>query len=263
MPDSVDGILEDWSVQRPDLDFSPVGVVTRLARVRAHLDAGLARVFDPFDLSPADFQVVVTLRRAGAPYRLPQATPVAQLGLTSGTVSVRVDRLARRGVVVQEPARPRRCPRDARATDRRGLPPVPHHRAGPPAQRGPPAVRVGQRRGAQLAELLRRLLSSFESPGIDLARPLGLRLEAAHLARERRVVAGLSDTPGLLVLEVAPAGPAADAGVRIGDLVVAVNGTPVRDTATLGAALSHRQDPVRLWLRRGNDAVELDVRRPR
>jgi hypothetical protein len=36
----------------------------RLARVRAHLDAGLAAVFDRYELSPADFQVIVTRRRA-------------------------------------------------------------------------------------------------------------------------------------------------------------------------------------------------------
>jgi hypothetical protein len=39
-----------------------------LARVRGHLDAELVAVFDRYELSPADFQVIVTLRRAGAPF---------------------------------------------------------------------------------------------------------------------------------------------------------------------------------------------------
>jgi hypothetical protein len=61
----------------------------RLARVRAHLDAELAAVFDRYELSPADFQVIVTLRRAGAPFQMPQARLLTALGLTSGTISVR------------------------------------------------------------------------------------------------------------------------------------------------------------------------------
>src|SRR6266851_1960831 len=43
--DSVDALLQSWAERRPDLDFRPVGVITRLARVRAHLDAELEEVF--------------------------------------------------------------------------------------------------------------------------------------------------------------------------------------------------------------------------
>jgi hypothetical protein len=43
--DSVDHVLADWARERPDLDFTPVGVVTRLARVRGYLDAAVASVF--------------------------------------------------------------------------------------------------------------------------------------------------------------------------------------------------------------------------
>jgi hypothetical protein len=43
--DSVDQLLDDWNRERPDLDFSPVGVVTRLAKVRTYLDAELTAVF--------------------------------------------------------------------------------------------------------------------------------------------------------------------------------------------------------------------------
>ena len=64
--DYVDRLLRDWVQQRPDLDFSPVGIVTRLERVRSHLEAGLKQVFDRYDLSAADFVVIVSLRRAGA-----------------------------------------------------------------------------------------------------------------------------------------------------------------------------------------------------
>jgi hypothetical protein len=53
--DDVDRLLADWAGQRPDLDFTPVGVVTRLSRLCGYLDAELAGVFARFGLTSADF----------------------------------------------------------------------------------------------------------------------------------------------------------------------------------------------------------------
>ena len=39
MHDSVDALLASWRAARPDVDFSPVAVVSRLGRVRGHIDA--------------------------------------------------------------------------------------------------------------------------------------------------------------------------------------------------------------------------------
>ena len=83
--------------ERPDRDFSPVGVITRLARARTYLDAELRAVFARFGLTAADFTVIITLRRSGAPYTMPQARLMDALGQTSGTVSVRLDRLEHSG----------------------------------------------------------------------------------------------------------------------------------------------------------------------
>ncbi len=38
----MDRVLADWAGQRPDLDFTPVGVVTRLSLIRSYLHAELA-----------------------------------------------------------------------------------------------------------------------------------------------------------------------------------------------------------------------------
>ena len=85
-----------------DLDY-PVGVVTRLSRLRGYLDAELAGVFARYGLTSADFLVIVSLRRGGPPYRMPQARLMDALGLTSGTVSVRLDRLEKSGIVTRDP----------------------------------------------------------------------------------------------------------------------------------------------------------------
>src|SRR5690348_15577220 len=51
VPDSVDRILAAWAEQAPELPVAPVGVVTRLARVRLRLDEELAGLFAQYDLS--------------------------------------------------------------------------------------------------------------------------------------------------------------------------------------------------------------------
>ncbi len=236
--DSVDRLLGDWARERPDLDFAPVGIVTRLARVRSHLETELERVFDRYDLSPADFVVIVSLRRAGAPYRLPQAGLMSRLALTSGTVSVRVDRLVKRGVVVREPSPGDRRGQLVRLTDK-GLrlfdEIAPVHLAN--EERLLSALTPDER--STLTDLLRRLLLSFEPGNPGAVRSLGLQLEPAHVARRRRAAVGLSDPPGLLVADHPPEGsPAAAAGLTRGDLITAIDGRPVLSDTALSDAIS-------------------------
>ncbi len=52
--------------------MAPVGIVTRVGRVRARLEEELARLFTAYDLTNADFVVISSLRRAGQPYELSQ-----------------------------------------------------------------------------------------------------------------------------------------------------------------------------------------------
>ena len=225
--DSVDELLADWSRERPDLDVSPIAIVVRLARIRAHLDAATQHVFDEYDLSAADFVALVSLRREGPPYRLTQVQLVQRLALTSGTVSVRIDRLVRRGVVVRE----------ADDVDRRvqwvRLTPLgmrlfdeiaPAHLMN--EDRLLSALTAEQR--VQLADLLRVLLVAFEQETFPVP-VLGIALLAAHEARARRAAVGLSDITGVLVAAPPERGsPAARAGLRQGDLITAVDGVPVR-----------------------------------
>ena len=62
-------------------------------------------------------------------------------------------------------------------------------------------------------------------------------------------VFGLEDANGAVVATV-PAGPAKDAGIRLGDVIVAVDGTPVQDTGDLME---------RIALRRPGERVRLDI----
>jgi len=101
--DSVDALLASWQERRPDLDFSAVAVVARLARVRAHIDAELDRVFSAHGLSAPSFGVLVTLARVDDGDGVSQRRLMDELGLTSGTISVRMDRLVADGLVDRRP----------------------------------------------------------------------------------------------------------------------------------------------------------------
>jgi len=259
----MDRLLADWAEQRPDLDFTPVGVVTRVARLHGHLDAGLASVFARFGLTSADFVVIVTLRRGGAPYRMPQARLMDALGLTSGTVSVRLDRLEKGGIVTREPD-----PASARGslvqlTDK-GLElfdrVAPVHLAN--EDRLLSALSPAERE--VLADLLRRLLSSFESATTDVAARLGLVLEPARLARARRQAVGLSDRVGLLVASVEPGSASDVAGVERGDLLTSLDGMEVISSTGLARQLENLlgRRTARAGLVRGNEDMTVRLTLP-
>jgi DNA-binding MarR family transcriptional regulator len=207
--------------------------------------------------------VIVALRRDGPPHAMTQARLMAELALTSGTVSVRVDRLVDRGIVVREPSAADRRAQVVRLTaeglrlfDELG----PRHLAN--EDRLLSALSTEERE--VLAGLLRRLLASFENGGVHAGLWLGMRLEAAHVARARRTSVGLSDAAGLLVADVLPGTPAADAGISRGDLLVAVDGVELRSHATFAGALERARGTgrLRLSLLRGEEPAFVEIRVP-
>jgi S1-C subfamily serine protease len=79
----------------------------------------------------------------------------------------------------------------------------------------------------------------------SLAQELGLR----------------SDTQGLVVMEVDPSGPAADAGIRRGDVIEQVNQQPVRSVADLRSAIDRSGNkPLLLLVTQRGTTVFVTVR---
>jgi len=97
--DEVDRIVEAWSRGRPDLDFTPLQVLSRVARLAKHLDRARRTSFSDSGLEPWEFDVLAALRRAGAPYRLSPKALLQQTLVSSGTMTNRIDRLVERGLV--------------------------------------------------------------------------------------------------------------------------------------------------------------------
>jgi DNA-binding MarR family transcriptional regulator len=101
--DDVDRIVEAWRRERPDLDFAPLYIFSRVSRLARHLDRARGSAFAEHGLEGWGFDVLSALRRAGPPYELSPGQLVAQTLVTSGTMTNRVDRLAARGLVGRAP----------------------------------------------------------------------------------------------------------------------------------------------------------------
>ncbi len=163
-PDHVDAILEQWRRERPDLDPSPIGLIGRLHRLGDVLNVELRKVFAQAGLGDGDFDVLVTLRRNGAPYELTPGELCASTMVTSSAVTKRIDRLERAGLVTRtvstEDARSRRI----RLTEA-GFGLVDRLMAVHVANEHRLVSGLSERDRAQLAAILRRWGQALESPG--------------------------------------------------------------------------------------------------
>ena len=108
--DEVDRIILAWQIERPDLDVSPMEVYSRVARLARHLDLARKEAFNTQGMEPWEFDVLSVLRRAAAPYSLTPGTLLQELLVSSGTMTNRIDRLEKKGLVKRTPS-----PHDRRA----------------------------------------------------------------------------------------------------------------------------------------------------
>lgn len=259
--DYVARLISGWHAERPDLEVDPVAIVNRVGRLAAYFAAEIERVFAGSAITSADFAVLANLRRAGRPFQLTQRQLMDALRLTSGTVSVRIDRLAERGMVRRDPAPDARgvlvtlTEAGARTFDAL----APEHLAN--EARLVASLEPGQQ--ATLAMLLQLLLVEYE-PGVE-NRPderLGLVVAPAHTGLRRRAAVGLAPQPGLLVESVRPGGPAAAAGIRAGDLLVRTRTQELRSLTCLAQAIDGARS-VAIDIYRADADMTLTVKVPR
>jgi DNA-binding MarR family transcriptional regulator len=107
--DEVERLVRGWRSVRPDVDVSPLEVLSRVSRLARHLDRQRTAVFARHELEIWSFDVLSALRRA-APAGLSPGQLLAQTLVTSGTMTNRLDHLERRGLVRRRPD-----PSDARS----------------------------------------------------------------------------------------------------------------------------------------------------
>jgi DNA-binding MarR family transcriptional regulator len=165
--DEVDRIVSDWRRERPDVDVSPLEVLSRVSRLARHLDRERRHAFASHGLEQWSFDVLAALRRAGTPYELAPGTLLRRNLVSSGAMTNRLDRLEAAGLLRRRPD----------PDDRRGvlvrLTPAGERRVDAclsdlVSRERPLLARLLPAEQTALADLLRKMLVAFDSSTLDL-----------------------------------------------------------------------------------------------
>jgi DNA-binding MarR family transcriptional regulator len=116
--DRVAQIQAEWARERPELDVSAMGVIGRLHRLAGHLTDELVAVYRQHGLAEGDFDVLATLRRAGAPFERSAGELAQWTMITTGGMTKRLDRLEAAGLVTRHASEADGRGRVIRLTDR-------------------------------------------------------------------------------------------------------------------------------------------------
>lgn len=99
MADAVADVVDQWRGQRPDIDFGPIAVVGRLMRLSRLWDKTIKDFLTRHGVDPGEFDMLSTLRRSGEPYRLSAGEILNASLVTSGAITLRIDRMEAKGLV--------------------------------------------------------------------------------------------------------------------------------------------------------------------
>jgi DNA-binding MarR family transcriptional regulator len=99
--DEVDLIVAGWRRALPNVDVSPLQILSRVTRLAKHLERIRTDVFAHHDLETWTFDVLSSLRRRGPPHEMSAGELVTATLVTSGTMTHRIDMLAERGLVTR------------------------------------------------------------------------------------------------------------------------------------------------------------------
>jgi serine protease Do len=108
-------------------------------------------------------------------------------------------------------------------------------------------------------DALRTRVDALAAGQAPSQRQLGVALAPPRVARRLRGAVGLPERDGLLVQQVFDETPAATAGLRRGDLIVAVDGVDVDSIDVLYTALSGQGGTLTLRILRGADESDVTV----
>ncbi|MEV6609468.1 MarR family transcriptional regulator [Kutzneria sp. NPDC051319] len=111
MRDKVDGILDAWRGQLPEIAGIELELSKRAGRLHTLLSDAAAAQLARFGLTKAEYDVLAVLRSSGEPHRLRPTDLTARLLLSSGGTSNVLRRLAAEGLITREAD-----PGDARST---------------------------------------------------------------------------------------------------------------------------------------------------
>jgi len=101
--DRVDRLIASWQRELPEVLYPTSELTKRILVLATELNEGTRRVLRDLGLTTAEFDVIVSLRRSGPPYRQKPSDLSRSLLLSTGGTSNVTNQLVRRGLVVREP----------------------------------------------------------------------------------------------------------------------------------------------------------------
>ena len=173
--DQLDETLEVWAREIPDLDPLTEGIIERIQILGWNFNQSLDETLEEYELDRRAFSLLGKLRRHGAPYQVSAGKLAADLRLSSGAMTNRLDRMEAAGLV-------RRLPDP---NDRRGTLVEPTELG--PRRRG--TRRSAPRRAARRCSSVpqrRREGAAPRPPARPDARLPGLEAEEAHASPSPR-----------------------------------------------------------------------------
>jgi DNA-binding MarR family transcriptional regulator len=234
----------------------PTALVDAVLSAAAHLEPELDEALAEHHLSRPSFQVLSALLDS-AGHALTQRELMAQVRRTSGTMSVRLARLERAGLVTREPDADDRRSVTVTLTDSgRELVEAARPAYAQAAERLVAGLPAEAR--APFGEHLAAWLGFFE-PDDGIAPRLGVAVAPAAVAARMRRAVGLPDRHGILVLKVKRSSAADTAGLARGDLVTGAGGADVRTIGDLHRAVRHAGGTLALDVVRGAEERSVEV----
>ena len=157
--DSIDEKLEVWLREIPDLDARTEGIVDRIDVLQRVIRKTHDDTLEEFGLTWGEVQVLSSIRYGGAPYQSTPGKLATQLGLSSGAMTARLDKMEEAGLI-------RACaiPTTGEGPDRADRP-RPRAVGGDDLQQAEKesivASTLSEREQDKLNDLLRRLVLAF------------------------------------------------------------------------------------------------------
>src|SRR5213594_1066358 len=110
--DEVDLMLRIWHRELPKLDLATEVIVERIQKITHRLDRVMEETLTSHDLNRGEWRLLGALRRSGPPYRRSPGQLAEEMGLSSGAMTNRLDRMEAAGLI-----RRLRNPSDRRAIE--------------------------------------------------------------------------------------------------------------------------------------------------
>jgi DNA-binding MarR family transcriptional regulator len=180
--DAIDRIVHQWNRERPDLDVSMTHVLQRISRLYLLQSASFAAVFDRYDITVGEFEVLAALLRSGPPFQMSPTRLVNAVVLSSGAMTNRIDRVEALGLVERRPD-----PSDRRGTlvalTKEGRLTVDEALVAHLANEERLLSALSSAERGTLARLLRKLLVSEPLAAVDSGRTVDQRVRATRRRR--------------------------------------------------------------------------------